>query len=107
MLQSIRDRSQNWIFTVIIGILVLAFAFWGIESYFSGGHASQTAAVVDGHKISQAEYDASYQRLRRQLQLNLGSQFNLTPQLEKNLKQQALQQLIGSYVMTQAALNSG
>ncbi len=107
MLQSIRDKAQNWIFSIIIFVLVLTFAFFGIERFFDGNVTTAVIAKVDGHKITQNEFDVSYQRLRRQLELQVGNGFALTPTIEKNLKKQALNQLIHSYILTQAALSQG
>lgn len=107
MLQSIRDRAQNWIFLVIIFLLVIAFAFFGFERFFTGSQTSKIAAEVNGYKITQNAFDATYQRMKRQLQLQLGKEFVVTPKIEANLKKQALDQLIHNYVLTEAALGQG
>lgn len=45
MLQTLRDKTTGWIATVIVGLLIIPFAFFGLEQYMVGG-ASNTAAVV-------------------------------------------------------------
>lgn len=45
MLQKLRDKTTGWIATVIVGLLIIPFAFFGLEQYMVGG-ASNTAAVV-------------------------------------------------------------
>ncbi len=107
MLQSIRDKAQNWIFLVVIFLLVIAFAFFGFERFFEGSQSSKAVAKVNGYKITQNEFNNAYQRLKRQLQLQLGSGFNLTPTIEANLKKQALQQIIHNYVLTKALMADG
>lgn len=108
MLQSIRNKAQNWVFSIIIFVLVLTFAFFGVERFFDGSSVETTiVAKVDGHKITQNEFNTAYQRLRQQLELQLGKQFSLTPKIENNLKNQALNQIIHSYILTQAAISQG
>lgn len=107
MLQSIRNKSQHWIFIILITLAVVAFAFIGVESYFTGGRASTTVAKVGRHKVTRNEYDQTYRRLRRQLQLRVGQNFTLTREIETRLKKQAITQIINSYILTQHALNQG
>jgi len=45
MLQKLRDKTTGWIATVIVILLVIPFAFFGLEQYMVGG-AGNTAAVV-------------------------------------------------------------
>ena len=35
MLQALRDKTSGWIATVILGLLIIPFAFFGMESYMS------------------------------------------------------------------------
>ena len=35
MLQKLRDKTSGWIATVILGLLIIPFAFFGMESYMS------------------------------------------------------------------------
>lgn len=108
MLQSIRNKAQNWVFSIIIFVLVLTFAFFGVERFFEGNSvSSNTMAKVNGHKITQDQFNTAYQRLRRQLELQMGQQFSITPQIEDGLKSQALEQIIHNYILTQAAITQG
>ncbi len=89
MLQIIRNLFTGWVAVLFIALLIIPFAFWGITSYF-GSTANIDAAIVNGESISLAEYQSSYQNIRRQFQ-------NISPQLaEENefIKQQTLDKLI-------------
>ena len=33
MLQKLRDKTSGWIATVILGLLIIPFAFFGLEQY--------------------------------------------------------------------------
>lgn len=51
-LQRMREKTQSWVAYIIVGLLILSFAFFGISSYFNGSSSDQPVAVVDGEKIS-------------------------------------------------------
>ncbi len=56
MLQQLRKASKSPVATVVIGVLVLAFALWGVADIFRGG-ADTVVAEVGGTEISDIEYD--------------------------------------------------
>ena len=66
MLQQLRSASKSWVASVIIGILVLAFALWGVADIFRGG-GDNVVADVGGTSITDAEYDAQLKGQLRQL----------------------------------------
>ena len=104
MLQSIRDRTQGWIAGIIISLLILSFALWGIHSYFVGGSANTTVAEVNGVEITKGQLAVAYERLRRQLQTQFGSSSELPSNVDAGLKDRALQALINIQVLKQASI---
>lgn len=102
MLQTIRENTQGWIASVIIGIIILTFALWGIHSYFIGGGNNNIIAEVNGVNINKEQLSLAYERLRRQMQ-------NSTNPLQNDvaLKDQALQSLIELEVLKQASFAEG
>lgn len=103
MLQSIRDHTQGWIAGIIISILILSFALWGIHSYIGGNGGNFVVAKVNGSEITKSQLAVAYERLRRQLQIQYSSNYSLPASAEANLKQQALQALINIQVFKQAS----
>ncbi len=75
MLQQIRDRAQGIIVWTIVGLIVIAFATFGLNSYL-GGSGGGTVAVVDGTEISEAEYLRALRNYQDQLQRLLGKQLD-------------------------------
>lgn len=107
MLQSIRDRSKGWLSTVILSLVCLAFVLWGIQSYLESSSRNDAAAKVNGHAITTVEANAAYERLRQQQQFQLGADFTVDDKIEKQLKKQAIDQLIMGQILTSAALKEG
>src|SRR3990167_10957438 len=102
MLQSIRDHTQGWIAGIIISLLILSFALWGIHSYLGNDGGSSLVAKVNGIEITKNQLAVAYERLQRQLQM----QGALSEQAETNLKERALKMLINIQVLKQASLNA-
>lgn len=103
MLQTIREHTQGWIAGVIISIIILSFALWGIHSYFTGGTNDSVVARVNGVDISKEQLAVAYERLRRQVQ-QYGANSPLAKD-ERALKHNALQGLIEMQVLKQASLD--
>lgn len=107
MLQHIRERSQGIIASVIIGLVCFTFIFWGVHSYLSTGGTNNVVATVNGTNITSQLMAEAYERLRIQQQMQLGADWALNPQVEIQLKTRALNQLVLSTLLSQAAEKQG
>jgi peptidyl-prolyl cis-trans isomerase D len=71
MLTTIREKTQGWIAAIILGLVTIPFALWGINTYFeSGGRLN--VAKVNGVDISVESYKRALESQRRSLQQMLG-----------------------------------
>jgi len=93
MLQEIRDRAQGVIAWVIVVLISVPFALWGIQDYLGGG-GNQIVADVDGSEISQQEMDTAVQNYRISLRRQLGA--NYRPDLinDAQMREDVLSRLI-------------
>lgn len=106
MLQSIREHTQGWIAGTIISIIIMSFALWGIHSYFVGGGGPTDVAEVNGIGISKTQFSIAYERLKRQLQGQFGTN-NPFAGKESLIKDRALKTLIDQEVLKQASIEQG
>ena len=53
MLQAIRERAQGWIAWLIVILISIPFALWGIQSY-TGFGGEPEAAIVNGTRSPNA-----------------------------------------------------
>lgn len=104
MLQSIRDRTHGWIAGIIISLVILSFALWGIHSYLEGAGASDVIAKVNGTEITKRQLAAAYEPLRNQVQIATNASI-LPESVEAGLKRRALDTLIGVQVLKQASIS--
>lgn len=106
LMQSIRDHATGWIAWVIVILISIPFALWGIQQYL--GPASNAAvAVVNGSEIGIDQFQRTYQRQRAQLQSLLGASFDINQLDEDRLREEAINQLVNDEVVLQAALDDG
>lgn len=107
MLQSFSDRIKNsrWLGYIIVGVISVPFALWGIQSYVGGGGINE-AAEVNGEPIPvyQVQRIASQQRQRLRQQLGGSLPAGLD---ERLFMERALEQLIERELLRQAATDAG
>ena len=72
MLQSIRDNSQGIIAKIIVGLIAVTFALFGVESLVSLTAGSNAPATVNGEEISQQDLHQGVQLQRRQMLSQMG-----------------------------------
>lgn len=106
MLQQLREHVHGWIAGIIIGLLALTFALWGIESYLNRGAGEAVVAKVNGQEITQSQLNTAYQRLKQSLQQQSATPISLDPDTQSKLRQQALQQLINTEVLSSDAVKN-
>jgi len=71
MLTTIREKTQGWIAAIILGLVTIPFALWGINTYFEGG-GRLNVAKVNGVEISVESYKRTLEGQRRSFQQMLG-----------------------------------
>lgn len=74
MLQNIRDSLDGWVVWIIVGIIVVPFAFWGIESFRTGG-GDPVVAKVGSQEITQSQFRNGYEQRYQQLVSMMGDKF--------------------------------
>jgi len=87
---------------ILLGILFIAFAFFGLNSYMQS-NAVTYAAVVNDVEITPRQQQRAYQNLRSRMQELMGDAYNPAKLDEAALKTAALQQLINEELLVQAA----
>ena len=106
LMQSIRDRATGWIAWIIVILISIPFALWGIQEYLSPT-SNVAVAEVNGTEIGIGEFQRTYQRQLQQLRAILGPSFDINQLDEERLRREALNELINSEIMLQAARDGG
>ena len=91
MLLKIREIVSGWLASVIFVLLIIPFAFWGINYYFGNGGVV-LALDVNGTGITLQEFQQAYQVTRQRWQSTTGN--SAGPEQESILKQNTVDALI-------------
>ncbi|MDG0979505.1 MAG: SurA N-terminal domain-containing protein [Halieaceae bacterium] len=106
MLQDIRNSTQGPVFKVIVGLIVLSFALFGVESILLGG-SDDSVAVVNGDKIRSVEVQQAANRQKQQIAAMLGENFDPSVIDDAQLSARALDGLVGNKLQQQWAESLG
>ncbi|WP_232023342.1 SurA N-terminal domain-containing protein [Thiomicrorhabdus aquaedulcis] len=104
MLQTIRDHAQGWIAWVIVGLIILTFALFGIDQY-ARGDKLVTVAEVNGEDITATSFLTLYNRQKVRLQEQFGDLYDQVVK-DEELRNQVLDALIESEVIRQWSRDS-
>ncbi|MCX5521085.1 SurA N-terminal domain-containing protein [Kaistia defluvii] len=99
MLNTMRKYAAGWVAQILLGLLVLSFAVWGIADVFTGV-SNHSVARVGGTDISSVNFDRAYRRELQAMSQRVGQQ--ITPDQAKMLG--IPNQVLGRLV-TEAALD--
>lgn len=98
MLGAIRNKSKGWLAYLIVGLITVPFALFGINEYFTGA-SNVVVATVDDEDISKEAFLTQFNPQKRRLQQELGKQYDNS--FDAVLKRSVLEKMIN-----EALLNS-
>lgn len=106
MLQKLRDKTSGWIAVVILILLIIPFAFFGVENYFTQQGATYVAKVNDA-EIGQEDFRARFEEFRQQMRQMMGEQFDARQFESAESKRQVLDRLIDEELLRQESERLG
>ncbi|WP_017940836.1 MULTISPECIES: SurA N-terminal domain-containing protein [unclassified Thioalkalivibrio] len=106
MLQAIRDRASGWLAYVIIGLITIPFALWGLGEYF-GGAGPLVAAEVNGTDIAVRDVHQEARAQRDEMARMFGGEIPADVLDEQGIRLQAMETLIRQELLRQAADSAG
>lgn len=126
MLQKLRDKTTGWIATAVLGLLIIPFAFVGVNEYATGGTDDAVAKVEapptwwesaphwwpvtmfwQHEEVTQEEFRAEFERARQQQRQTMGENFDPREFEARENKLLVLDQLIDRKVMQLSAKRAG
>jgi len=126
MLQKLRDKTSGWIATVILGLLIIPFAFFGMESYMSQRVDNYAARIAQPpswwqsapqswplshlwrvNDIDSAEFRLRFEQARMRAREEQGDKFDAKAFESVENTRKVLDQMIDEQVMRLAAEGHG
>lgn len=106
MLQNMRDRMTGPIIWFIVGIIVIPFAFFGIDT-FRGGGGDPTIAKVGDQKIKESQFRAGYDQRLQQLRSLMGEGFREDLIDQNRFRQTVLNDMVQESLLRQHVRGAG
>ena len=126
MLQKLRDKTSGWIAAVVLGLLTIPFAFFGMEQYMFQQNQTFAAKVEappswwhsapswwpvrmlwQSEEISAEDFRLAFEQARQQQRQALGERFDPRTFETLDNKRKALDTLIDQAVLRMTAANAG
>lgn len=105
MLSVIRERSKGVVAWIIVVIIIIPFALFGLDQFTSGDRI-EVAAKVNGEPIQANEFARALDNVKRQYQESFGDMYTSLVQEDK-LRQQVLDDLIQRSALDQQMQKEG
>jgi peptidyl-prolyl cis-trans isomerase D len=94
MLESLRRGAQSWVAKVLLGLLVVSFAVWGVEGIMTRGAGPDVVATVGNQEITAPTFQREMESQIRQVSEQMGQQLTLPQAYQFGLDRQVLGRLI-------------
>jgi len=108
MLLDLRDgiRNSKWLKYLLVTVICIPFALFGINSYFSGG-GPDYAAKVNGEKVSLNAFQSAYQTENARMRQMFGGQIPEGFNAVTMIGNQAMSAVITQEVIRQTSVENG
>ncbi len=106
MLEAIRKHAQGWLAKVILALIAITFALFGVDSYMKGDRSEGMIAQVGGVGISREELAREVQTQTDRMREALGSSFDPAVAETADFRKQVLDSLIERKALLQDAQNN-
>jgi peptidyl-prolyl cis-trans isomerase D len=106
MLQALREKMTGWVALVVIGLMIIPFAFFGVGDYFSARSENWVAKVGDT-EISPDQLRQRTEEFRAQMRNMMGDAFDARYFEQPEVRRQVLDRLIEEEVLMQASAQMG
>ncbi len=106
MLQEIRDKLTGWLVWVVVGLIGVPFALWGVESFFTTGGDPVVVKVGD-QEITQSQFRNGYEQRYQQFQAMMGERFRADMFDQNKFREAVLNDMTQESMMRQYVRKAG
>ena len=102
MLDSLRKATGSWVAKLLLVLLVLSFAVWGISGQYLGGSGNSVVTVGDT-AVSVNEYRLAYDRQVSAMSQQFGTRLSREQAASLGIDNQVLAQLVAGAALDEQA----
>lgn len=103
MLDTLRRAAGTWVSKILLILLVLSFAVWGISGQMGTGAGGNTVVTAGGTTVSAVDYRLAYDRQISILSQQFGRQITREQAIAFGIDEQVLAQLVAGAVLDEQA----
>ncbi|MBI5437393.1 MAG: SurA N-terminal domain-containing protein [Nitrosomonadales bacterium] len=92
---------------IVLALIILPFAFWGVDSYNRSGNTAEVVATVNGAKIPKQEFENALRKQQDRLRQMLGAKFDETMLGDPEMKRAAIDNLVAQRLLVERAKSIG
>lgn len=107
MLEAIREHAQGKIAKIILVLITIPFALWGVESYLKNGGDGPIAAKVGNQKITQQEFAQTLKDQQERMRQAMGKNFDPAVMDRPEIRKSVLDGLIVQRLILADAAHEG
>jgi peptidyl-prolyl cis-trans isomerase D len=91
---------------IVLLLIILTFAFWGVDSYNKSSH-SEALATVNGEKVNQAEFDQAMRQQQDRMRKMMGSNYDQAMFDKPEIKRSILESVVSQRLLMSQARSIG
>jgi len=92
---------------IVLALIILPFAFWGVDSYNQSGNTAEVVATVDDAKITQQEFENALRQQQNRLRQMLGANFDAAMLDNPEMKRAVIDNLVEQRLLSKHARDIG
>ncbi len=107
MLETLRNAAGTWVAKLLLILLVVSFAVWGISGQMANGLGGNAVVTAGGTTVAPIEYRLAYDRQLAVLSQQFGTQITREQAKAFGVEDQVLAQLVAGAVLDEQASKLG
>ena len=92
---------------VVLALIILPFAVWGVDSYRQSGNEAEVIATVNDSKITQRELDNALRQQQDRMRQMLGANFDPAMLDNPEVKRSLIDNLVAQRLLVERAKAAG
>ncbi|OGS99629.1 MAG: peptidylprolyl isomerase [Gallionellales bacterium RIFCSPLOWO2_12_FULL_59_22] len=99
-------ENKKWV-QIVLALIILPFAFWGVDSYNQSGNRADAVATVNGTEITQQEFEDALRQQQDRLRQALGANFDAAMLESPEVRHNVMDNLVAQRLLVERAKAAG
>ncbi|HUW25028.1 MAG TPA: SurA N-terminal domain-containing protein [Gallionella sp.] len=92
---------------IVLALIILPFAFWGVDSYNQSGNSAEVVATVNDAKITRREFEYALRQQQERLRQMMGANFDAAMLGNPEMKRAVMNKLVEQRLLVEHARDIG